>query len=169
MNYEDMPGIRRSDLWKINKTPLHFRYEMDHPTEPTSAPTEPTSAPTEPTTAPTEPTTAPGEGGFVVADSLKAGDKIVFVAEYNGKYYAMTNDTASISNALAAEEVTVSGGAVDVALARSAGSEAVWELANGATAGTFLLKSSDGKYIDWTSSTSLKLADSGEDFAVACG
>lgn len=37
MRYEDMPGIRRSDLWKISKTPLHFRYEMDHPTEPTPA------------------------------------------------------------------------------------------------------------------------------------
>ena len=37
MNYEDMPGIRRSDLWKINKTPLHFRYEMDHPADPTPA------------------------------------------------------------------------------------------------------------------------------------
>ena len=37
MKYEDMPGIRRSDLWKISKTPLHFRYEMDHPTEPTPA------------------------------------------------------------------------------------------------------------------------------------
>lgn len=37
MRYEEMPGIRRSDLWKINKTPLHFKYEMDHPTEPTPA------------------------------------------------------------------------------------------------------------------------------------
>jgi len=34
MKYEDMPGIRRSELWKINKTPRHFRYEMDHPSEP---------------------------------------------------------------------------------------------------------------------------------------
>lgn len=37
MKYEDMPGIRRSDLWKINRTPLHFRYAMDHPEEPTPA------------------------------------------------------------------------------------------------------------------------------------
>lgn len=37
MNYEDMPGIRRSDLWKINRTPMHFRYAMDHPEEPTPA------------------------------------------------------------------------------------------------------------------------------------
>ena len=37
MTYEDMPGIRRSDLWKINRTPMHFRYAMDHPEEPTPA------------------------------------------------------------------------------------------------------------------------------------
>lgn len=29
--YDLIPGIRRSDLWKIHKTPAHFRYEMDHP------------------------------------------------------------------------------------------------------------------------------------------
>lgn len=37
MRYEDMPGIRRSDLWKINRSPLHFKYAMDHPAEPTPA------------------------------------------------------------------------------------------------------------------------------------
>lgn len=37
MTYEEMPGIRRSDLWKINRTPMHFRYAMDHPEEPTPA------------------------------------------------------------------------------------------------------------------------------------
>ncbi|MBQ6431460.1 MAG: hypothetical protein IJJ99_06275, partial [Oscillospiraceae bacterium] len=142
------------------------------PTEPTTAPTQPTTAPTEPTTAPTEPTTAPtepvGGEGVVVADSLKVGDKIVFVAEYNGKYYAMTND-ASINNALGAEEVTVNGDSVDVAVTRSAGSEAVWTLASGSAAGTFLLRSSDGKYINWTTGTTLKLADSGANLTLTCG
>ena len=139
------------------------------PIEPTTAPTEPTAAPTEPTTAPTEPTTAPGgEEGFFVADSLKVGDKIVLVAEYNGKYYAMTNDT-SISNAMGAEEVTVNGDSVDVTATRSAGNEAVWTLASGSAAGTFLLRSSDGKYISWTSSTALKLSDSGVNFTLSCG
>lgn len=35
--YNAMPGIRRSDLWKIGQTPMHFRYAMDHPDEPTPA------------------------------------------------------------------------------------------------------------------------------------
>ena len=35
--YDSMPGIRRSDLWKINKTPYHFRYEVDHPAPKTPA------------------------------------------------------------------------------------------------------------------------------------
>ncbi|MBQ3355982.1 MAG: hypothetical protein IJG45_02560, partial [Oscillospiraceae bacterium] len=133
-----------------------------------TTPTEPTTAPTEPTTAPIEPTTAPGSDAFVVADSVAANDKIVLVASYNGKNYAMTNDT-SISNALVAEEVTVSGDTVDVAATRSAGSEAIWTLEAGAEAGTYLLKSSDGKYINWTSGTTLKLADSGVSFTVTCG
>ena len=37
MRYEDMPGIRRSDLWKINRSPMHFKYEIEHRPEPTPA------------------------------------------------------------------------------------------------------------------------------------
>ena len=33
--YEKLEGIRRSDLWKLNKTPLHFKYALDNPDEPT--------------------------------------------------------------------------------------------------------------------------------------
>ena len=36
-DYNSMPGIRRSDLWKINKTPYHFRYAMDNPEPKTPA------------------------------------------------------------------------------------------------------------------------------------
>lgn len=36
-DYELMPGIRRSDLWYIRQTPLHFKYHMEHPEEPTPA------------------------------------------------------------------------------------------------------------------------------------
>ena len=35
--YNAMEGIRRSDLWKIKQSPLHFRWHMDHPEEPTPA------------------------------------------------------------------------------------------------------------------------------------
>ena len=35
--YEDMPGIRRSDLWLIHKSPMHFKFEIDNPTAPTPA------------------------------------------------------------------------------------------------------------------------------------
>ena len=36
-DYNAMEGIRRSDLWKIKQSPLHFRWHMDHPEEPTPA------------------------------------------------------------------------------------------------------------------------------------
>lgn len=36
-DYSALPGIRRSDLAYMAKTPLHFRYHMDHPEEPTPA------------------------------------------------------------------------------------------------------------------------------------
>ena len=29
--YDALPGIRRSDLWKMNKTPMHFKYAIDNP------------------------------------------------------------------------------------------------------------------------------------------
>lgn len=35
--YEMMPGIRRSDLWKLNKSPLHFKFALEHPTPQTPA------------------------------------------------------------------------------------------------------------------------------------
>lgn len=35
--YSALPGIRRSDLAYMAKTPLHFRYHMEHPEEPTPA------------------------------------------------------------------------------------------------------------------------------------
>lgn len=31
--YAELPGIRRSDLWKMNISPLHFKYAIDHPKE----------------------------------------------------------------------------------------------------------------------------------------
>lgn len=36
-DYSALPGIRRSDLWKMNRSPLHFRYHMDNPEEQTPA------------------------------------------------------------------------------------------------------------------------------------
>ena len=38
MNYDTAEGIRRSDLWVINKSPAHFKYHMEHRNE------EPTKA-----------------------------------------------------------------------------------------------------------------------------
>lgn len=35
--YDHAPGIRRSDLWVMNKSPLHFRYHMDAEKEQTKA------------------------------------------------------------------------------------------------------------------------------------
>lgn len=36
-NYDDLPGIRRSDLWLMHKTPAHFKYNIEHRPEPTKA------------------------------------------------------------------------------------------------------------------------------------
>ena len=36
MSYETAEGIRRSDLWVINKSPAHFKYHMEHRDEKTS-------------------------------------------------------------------------------------------------------------------------------------
>lgn len=37
MSYDEMPGIRRSDLWILHKTPAHFKHHIDHRPEPTKA------------------------------------------------------------------------------------------------------------------------------------
>lgn len=36
-NYNDLPGVRRSDLWLMNKTPAFFKYQTEHRPEPTKA------------------------------------------------------------------------------------------------------------------------------------
>lgn len=35
--YNALPGIRRSDLWKIRQSPMHFRHAMENREEPTPA------------------------------------------------------------------------------------------------------------------------------------
>lgn len=35
--YDLSEGIRRSDLWKLKKSPKHFKYEMENPSDPTPA------------------------------------------------------------------------------------------------------------------------------------
>lgn len=35
--YDQLPGIRRSDLWLMHKTPAHFKYNIEHRPEPTKA------------------------------------------------------------------------------------------------------------------------------------
>lgn len=35
--YNKRKGIRRSDLWKLNRSPAHFKYAVDHPAEQTAA------------------------------------------------------------------------------------------------------------------------------------
>ena len=102
---------------------------------------------------------------YTVADSVAVGDKIVVVASYNDATYAMVNDGATVSNALNACEVTVSGSNVEIGA-----QDVVWEVCAGSAEGTFLLKSSDGKYINWTPNTTLKLNETtGADLSITCG
>lgn len=36
-NYNDIPAVRRSDLWELRKSPAHYLYKVTHPEEPTPA------------------------------------------------------------------------------------------------------------------------------------
>lgn len=36
-NYEQLPGIRRSDLWILNRSPLHFKHHIENPEPKTDA------------------------------------------------------------------------------------------------------------------------------------
>ena len=107
---------------------------------------------------------APAFHGYVPADSVEAGDQILYVVEYNGGLYAMTNNT-SVNNALGVAAVTLNeDGNIAAAPAGAA-----WTLEAGAVTGSFVLKDEDGKYITYTSGTTLKLGDAGADFVVTCG
>lgn len=35
--YDQIPAVRRSALWEIRKSPLHYKYAVEHPEEPTEA------------------------------------------------------------------------------------------------------------------------------------
>jgi hypothetical protein len=35
--YNDIPAVRRSDLWELRKSPAHYLYKVTHPEEPTPA------------------------------------------------------------------------------------------------------------------------------------
>ena len=37
MTYDQIPAVRRSDLWEIRKSPAHYLYAVTHPKEPTPA------------------------------------------------------------------------------------------------------------------------------------
>ena len=105
--------------------------------------------------------------GYVPAESVEAGDQILYVVEYEGAHYAMSNDT-SVNNALGAvlipevafqEDGTIDGVPVN----------AVWTLDAGAD-GKFQVKDANGKYISAASgSSTVKLADAGVDFDVVLG
>ena len=107
---------------------------------------------------PPEPTS-----GYVVADSVAEGDQILYVVEYNGTHYAMTNDT-SVNNAFGVAEVTVENGVI-----AEAPEGAVWTLETGTAADAFVLKDGNGKYVTNPSGTTLRLTDTGTDFTATCG
>lgn len=37
MNYDQIPAVRRSDLWELRKSPAHYLYAVTHEEEPTTA------------------------------------------------------------------------------------------------------------------------------------
>ncbi|MBQ1679298.1 MAG: S-layer homology domain-containing protein, partial [Oscillospiraceae bacterium] len=88
---------------------------------------------------------------YAAAESVEAGDQILYVVEYGGKHYAMTNDTTSINSAFGAAEVTLEA---DGSIAE-APAGALWTLENGSAAGRFLLKDEAGLYVSNPSGTTL--------------
>ena len=109
-----------------------------------------------------EPTTS----DYSIASSLSIGDRIIVVVKYEDKYYAVANDAKTVNNALNAVEVTVT----DASLALPADADLAWEVCAGTATDAVTLKSSDGKYIKNTSSTSATLAaDAGSDLTITCG
>lgn len=36
-DYDRIPAVRRSALWEIRKSPMHYKYALEHPEEPTEA------------------------------------------------------------------------------------------------------------------------------------
>ena len=112
--------------------------EADEPAEEPAAEEPAAEEPAAEEPAAEEPA-AEGEG-FVKTDALEVGKQYVFVAEYDGKYYALAYD-----GAVSAVEVTVAGDAV---VPESAG--LVWTLKDGnqaqsvAVSGTFLYPYASG-------------------------
>ena len=100
---------------------------------------------------------------FELAESVEAGDEILYVVEYNGNHYAMTNDT-SINNAMGAAEVTLEADGTILAPANNA----VWTLAAGGE-GSFQLQDAQGSFLTNTSGAILKLGETGSYFSVNCG
>ena len=106
-----------------------------------------------------------GTSSYTVATSIAAGDKIIIAAAYNDKNYAVTNDTATVKNALCAKEITVKDNTV-----ATSDTDIVWTVKAGSTEGTFVLESSDGKQMTYGGSgTSISLTDSGSDVTLTCG
>ena len=103
-------------------------------------------------------------GDYSIAESVAAGDKIIIVAEFEGKYYAVANDNTTVNNALNAIEVNVTS----EGLVTPDGADILWEICEGEE-GTFTLKSSDGKYINNTSGSTTKLSGTGTSYIITCG
>ena len=103
-------------------------------------------------------------GDYSIAESVAAGDKIIIVAEFEGKYYAVVNDNTTVNNALNAIEVNVTSEGLVIPY----GADLLWEICEGEE-GTFTLKSSDGKYINNTSGSTTKLSGTGTSYIITCG
>ena len=113
------------------------------------------------TAAPPTPATA----SYEVATSVSAGDKIIYVVNYNDKTYALTSDSKTISNALTATEVTITDGKIT-----EPAEDVVWELSTGTADGSYTLKSAAGTYISYGGSgTSLSLGETGVDLSLVLG
>ncbi len=98
------------------------------------------------------------EEGWVVADSVEAGDQIIITAVYNDTLYALSTNTSAVSGAFLAVPVDFDGELAE---------NIIFTLEAGSEDGTFALKSKDVKYLNTADSgTGVSLSDSPVDFTI---
>jgi len=92
----------------------------------------------------TDPTEAPAEDGYVIADSIAAGDTVIIVAKAKNMELSGFSTTSTVYGLGTAYEGTPAG-------------VMTWTVEEGTVDGSFSLKNSDGKYLYWSSGNSLKV------------
>lgn len=96
----------------------------------------------------------PGGSGYTRVNAVTAGKKYLIVAEVNSKYVVMPAAAAMTSSKFIGVDIAVSGGKIEANEANDA-----YAVTIEAKGDAFVIKNSDGKYIEHNSGTNFKLTD----------